>query len=69
MSYDSPEYRKFRTGYTYREVSDMVWYQDEWHAAHHTRRRHAVLGKWCEIKREMWDRMQNELLQADEVPF
>lgn len=68
------EYRKFRTGYTYREVSDMIWYQDDWHQAHHTRRRHAVLGKWKEIKREMWEHYQNlkaldELREAQDVPF
>lgn len=66
------EYKKFRTGYTYKEFSDMLWYQDEWHAAHHTRRRHSVLGKWREIKQEMWNHYQN-LKAIDEmqepVPF
>lgn len=53
------EYRDFRTGYTYKEVSDMIWYSDEWHPAHHTRRRHSVLGKWRQIKREMFEYYQN----------
>ena len=70
-------YERFTTGYTYREVSDMIWYQDTWHAAHHTRRRHAVLGKWKEIKQEMYDRYLAAISQgeqpidtaADDVPF
>ena len=59
------EYKKFRTGYTYHEVSDMLWYSDPWHCAHHTRRRHSVLGKWREIKREMWDYYQNAKLKLE----
>ena len=50
-------YHKFRTGLTYQEVSGMVWsYSDNpatWPLAHHTRRRHTVLGKWKQLKQEM----------------
>ena len=68
------EYRKFRTGFTWREVRDMLWYQDELHPAHHTRRRHSVLGKWREIKLEMWNHYQNQKAlddarELEEVPF
>lgn len=65
------EYRKFRTGYSYREVSDMIFFQDEWHKAHHTRRRHAVLGLWKQLKQEMWDHYQNMKArdEAQDVPF
>lgn len=59
------EYKAFRTGYTYHEVSDMLWYSDPWHCAHHTRRRHSVLGKWREIKKEMWDFYQNAKLKSE----
>ena len=62
------EYKKFRTGYTYHEVSDMLWYSDPWHCAHHTRRRHSVLGKWREIKREMWDHYQHMQRTEVELP-
>ena len=61
-------YKKFRTGYTYHEVSDMLWYSDEWHKAHHTKRRHAVLGKWREIKQEMYDRYMNEIQASATEP-
>lgn len=51
-------YYEFRTGIRYQEVSDMVWsYQDDpatWPLAHHTKRRHTVLGKWRQIKQEMY---------------
>lgn len=66
-------YDKFTTGYTYREISDMIWYQSDWHAAHHTRRRHTVLGKWREIKLEMYERYLAAVEQHDQtvedVPF
>ena len=76
LSPEEREYKKFRTGYTYEEVSDMVWHREEWHQAHHTRRRHAVLGLWREIKQEMWHRYQNaklihevEELDLEHIPF
>jgi len=68
-------YRKFRTGFTYKEVSDMLWSYDEdpatWHKGSATgyvnsygkkkgTRRHCILRKWCEIKKEMWHRVLNE---------
>jgi len=68
-------YRKFRTGFTYKEVSDMLWSYDEdpatWHVSNATgyrnsegkkkgTRRHSVLGKWREIKLDMWARVLNE---------
>lgn len=62
-------YEKFVTGYTYREISDMVYHQTPWHKAHHTRRGHAVLGLWREIKLEMYRRYENEMQQLEDIPF
>ena len=73
-------YRKFRTGYAYMEVSDMLWsYSDDpstWHVSNAVgkkvegkrkgtlkkvgTRRHSILGKWREIKLEMWARVLHE---------
>lgn len=76
MPADPIPYDRFTTGYTYREVSDMIWYSEQWHPAHHTRRRHAVLGKWHEIKQEMYNRYLAAIeaagstdTTADDVPF
>ena len=48
------EYREFRTGLTFRDVRQMLWsYSDnpkDWPNV----TRHTVLGKWWEIKLEMW---------------
>ena len=66
---DPIPYDRFTTGYTYREISDMIWYSKQWHAAHHTRRRHAVLGKWREIKQEMYNQYLVAIEAGNEVPF
>ena len=64
-------YAQFRTGLTYQEVSDMVWsHQDDpatWPLAHYTRRRHTVLGKWKQIKQEMYAAQQQP--EPTELPF
>jgi len=41
-------YRDFRTGLTYAEVYHMIFGR-KW------KRRHGVLGKWCEIKLAMYE--------------
>lgn len=48
-------YGRFRTGFTWREVWLMFWDppdtpHDEWQRSS----RGLVLGKWFEIKQEMW---------------
>jgi hypothetical protein len=49
------EYRAFRTGYTFEDIRQMLWsYSDnpnDWPNVS----RHTVLGKWREIKLEMWE--------------
>ena len=48
------KYSELRTGLTFGEVRGMLWvYSDdsnEWQY----KRRNTVLGKWCQIKQEMW---------------
>lgn len=41
-------YAEFRTGLTYRDVYGMLWDRKY-------KRRRTVLGKWRQIKLEMWD--------------
>lgn len=72
---EQKHYRKFRTGFTYKEVSDMLWSYDEdpstWHKGNATgyvgsdgkkkgTRRHCILRKWREIKQDMWAKVMHE---------
>lgn len=47
-------YQRFRTGLTYSEVRDMLWVNSEDPDDWKYKRRNTVLGKWHEIKLEMW---------------
>jgi hypothetical protein len=66
-------YRDFRTGYTWQEVRDMIWGLDgdpsTWPLAHHTRRRHTVLGKWRQLKLEMYNDYLQGFREHDDLPF
>jgi hypothetical protein len=68
-------YEAFRTGLTFKDVYDMVWsYSNDpkdWpkgtaspkpgkRKKKTAGRRHTVLGKWREIKLEMWYRYNNQ---------
>ena len=55
-------YQQFRTGLTYRDVYRMLFDRK-------FKRRRTVLGKWHQIKLEMWNEFQNRLAQAEVVPF
>lgn len=48
------DYRNFRTGFSYADVYAMLWKpshdSDEWMY----KRRNTILGKWHQIKQEMW---------------
>lgn len=48
-------YAQFRTGLTYRDVYEMLWSPDEDRATWRHKSRGVVLGKWHQIKREMYD--------------
>ena len=53
------EYRRFRTGLTFRDVRQMLWsYDDDPKTWRHVTRR-TVLGKWREIKLKMWSAYQS----------
>lgn len=47
-------YRKFKTGFTYYAVFDLLKDYSEDSGEWRYKRRHTVLGKWRQIKREMW---------------
>lgn len=48
-------YSQLRTGFTYEEVYQMLWVSSEDPRDWKYKRRHTVLGKWHQIKLEMWD--------------
>lgn len=54
-------YGAFRTGFTFRDVYHMIF--DRPH-----KRRNGVLGAWCELKRQLWDR-HVETECSEGVPF
>ncbi len=48
-------YRDLRTGLSYNEVFELLMDYSEDSADWSYKRRHTVLGKWHQIKREQWD--------------
>ena len=73
------EYGDFRTGLTYRDVYEMLWSGSEDPEDWTYKRRHTILGKWHQLKQELWElhlemcRRQAEYEASgepdDEVPF
>ena len=65
--FESKEYHKFRTGFTFEEIRIMLWSPSEdnrdWR--HITRR--TVLGKWHEIKLKMWKEFLNSVGGLDNL--
>ncbi len=49
-------YRRLNTGLRYEDVYELLKVTGEWKY----KRRHTVLGKWFEIKQQMWDYHCNE---------
>lgn len=47
-------YKAFRTGLTFSEVRNMYWVNSSDSKDWKYKRRNTVLGKWREIKIEMW---------------
>lgn len=47
-------YADFRTGYTYADIFGMFWVGSDDPAEWVYKRRHTVLGKWHQIKLELW---------------
>lgn len=78
-------YKKFRTGYTYQEISSMIWSDsddpNDWHPGSAKTvkfvngvlvktkgRRHTILGKWHEIKKQMYEEYLRQFEEV-ELPF
>ena len=68
-------YNDFRTGYSWQEIRDMMWGDPNdpstWPLANHKNRRHTVLGKWRQIKLEMYDNYLQGFREPEsaELPF
>ena len=54
--YCGAKYSEFRTGLTFADVKQMFWTASPDSADWKYCRRNTVLGKWHEIKVELWDR-------------
>lgn len=47
-------YKELRTGLTYQDVFEMLWSASDDPSTWRYKRRNTVLGKWYQIKQEMW---------------
>lgn len=64
--------RDLRTGLTYAEVFELLWSYHEDPDTWRYKRRHTVLGKWHQIKMELWEQHVaacNAQAAEDRVPF
>lgn len=64
--YCGMRYADLRTGLTYQDVHAMLWVSSEDSKDWVYRRRGTVLGKWHQIKQELWDR---HVYGCKQVPF
>ena len=48
------KYRDFRTGETFSSIRSQFWVCDEDPKKWHPKRRGSVLGRWRQVKLEMW---------------
>jgi hypothetical protein len=55
-----PGYDRFRTGLTYDDVKRMMWDESENRADWTYKRRGSVLGRWHQLKLEMYSRAVDE---------
>lgn len=63
-------YQDFRTGLTFQDVKSMFWVNDPDSATWKYKRRNTVLGKWHQIKQELWARhLDGCAKDHEEVPF
>lgn len=49
-------YADFRTGFTYADIYALLWVYSEDSSEWRYKRRNTVLGKWHQMKLELWDR-------------
>jgi hypothetical protein len=59
-----PEYDRFRTGLSYKEVRKMLWSGNPDSGKWRYKRRGTVLGMWHQMKKEMWN---EAVRRADEM--
>jgi hypothetical protein len=48
-------YKDMKTGFTFYDIRRFLWSYDEDPSTWRHVSRGTVLGKWCELKRQMWD--------------
>jgi hypothetical protein len=60
-------YDEFRTGFTFRDIRQMLWSFDEDPRTWRHVTRHTVLGKWREIKQEMWAHNKPEKFKQEDT--
>ena len=61
------KYRDLRTGFSYEAIKLMYWTpQDADPSEWKYKRRGTVLGKWHQLKKELW---QKHLEECEEIPF
>lgn len=53
-------YGAFKTGYCYGDIFAMFWVDDEDPSTWANKRRRTVLGRWMQIKLEMWESHKRE---------
>lgn len=59
-----PEYDRFRTGLTYRDVHQMLYTHDPDSSKWRYRRRGTVLGFWHQLKQQLWHQVQDQQRKA-----
>ena len=66
------KYKDFRTGFSYYDVFLMYWSADSDPNTWKYKRRSTVLGKWHQIKKELWEQHLNGYCVKeleDAIPF
>lgn len=53
-------YGEFKTGFTFAEVRQQFWKNNDDPSTWHPKRRASVLGRWRELKQHMWEQHINE---------
>lgn len=48
-------YRDFRTGFDYADIYAMLWMPEHDPSKWICKRRNTILGKWHQLKQEMWN--------------
>lgn len=59
-------YADFRTGFTYKDIYQMLWSPDEDSSTWVYKRRNTILGKWHEIKVALWEQHVDECREQAE---